>query len=54
MKIGGGKQAAKAQAERVAVIYYPGRVDRKKLAAAVDLTISRLDFEHPVVANLGR
>ena len=45
MKIGGGKQAAKAQAERVAVIYYPGRVDRKKLAAAVDLTISRLDFE---------
>jgi diacylglycerol kinase family enzyme len=45
MKIGGGKQAAKAQAKRIAVIYYPGRVDRKKLAAAVDLSSSRLDFE---------
>ena len=31
--------------KRIAVIYYPGRVDRKKLGAAIDRAVAKLDFE---------
>ncbi len=45
MNTGAGKRSTRSVAKRVAVIYYPGRVDRKKLAAAIDLATVNHDFE---------